>query len=61
MGKPRLAFTEVQLKQIIESIANQDLTEFYDRYIHGTEELPFNDYLNAVKSWLAIDSIICLS
>jgi predicted metalloprotease with PDZ domain len=47
-GKSETGFTETQLKQIIESIANQDLTEFYDRYIHGVEELPFNDYLAAV-------------
>ncbi len=47
-GKSETGFTETQLKQIIESIANQDLTEFYDRYIHGVEELPFNQYLKAV-------------
>jgi predicted metalloprotease with PDZ domain len=47
-GKAEIGFTETQLKQIIESTANQDLTEFYDRYIHGIEELPFNDYLAAV-------------
>ena len=45
-GKPEIGFTETQLKNIIESIASQDLTEFYDRYIHGVEELPFNEYLN---------------
>ncbi len=44
-GKSEIGFTESQLKSIIESIANQDLTEFYDRYIYGVEELPFNDYL----------------
>ena len=44
-GKAEIGFTEIQLKQIIESIASYDLTEFYDRYIHGIEELPFNDYL----------------
>jgi predicted metalloprotease with PDZ domain len=43
-GKSEIGFTETQLKNIIESVANQDLTEFYDRYIHGVEELPFNDY-----------------
>jgi predicted metalloprotease with PDZ domain len=43
-GKAEIGFTETQLKNIIESVANQDLTEFYDRYIHGVEELPFNDY-----------------
>ena len=44
-GKAEIGFTEIQLKQIIEPVANRDLTEFYDRYIHGIEELPFNDYL----------------
>ncbi len=44
-GKAEIGFTETQLKNIIESIANEDLTEFYNRYIHGVEELPFNDYL----------------
>ncbi|WP_309742838.1 M61 family metallopeptidase [Chamaesiphon sp. OTE_20_metabat_361] len=44
-GKAEIGFTEIQLKQIIESIADRDLTEFYDRYIHGIEELPFNEYL----------------
>jgi predicted metalloprotease with PDZ domain len=44
-GKAEIGFTETQLKSIIESIAKEDLTEFYDRYIHGVEELPFNDYL----------------
>ncbi len=47
-GKAEIGFTETQLQQIIESIANEDLTDFYDRYIHGVEELPFNDYLAAV-------------
>jgi predicted metalloprotease with PDZ domain len=44
-GKAEIGFTETQLKNIIESVAGEDLTEFYDRYIHGIEELPFNDYL----------------
>jgi predicted metalloprotease with PDZ domain len=44
-GKSEVGFTELQLKNMIESIANLDLTEFYDRYIHGIEEIPFNDYL----------------
>ncbi len=44
-GKSEIGFTELQLKNTIESVANLDLTEFYDRYIHGIEEIPFNDYL----------------
>ncbi|WP_373542246.1 M61 family metallopeptidase [Chamaesiphon sp.] len=44
-GKDEIGFSELQLKNIIELIAERDLTEFYDRYIHGVEELPFNEYL----------------
>jgi predicted metalloprotease with PDZ domain len=44
-GKAEIGFTETQLKNIIESVAGEDLTDFYDRYIHGIAELPFNDYL----------------
>jgi predicted metalloprotease with PDZ domain len=44
-GKAEIGFTEAQLKAIIESIADTDLTDFYDRYIHDVDELPFNEYL----------------
>jgi predicted metalloprotease with PDZ domain len=44
-GKAEIGFSEIQLKQIIETIAGEDLTQFYDRYIHGVEELPFDRYL----------------
>jgi predicted metalloprotease with PDZ domain len=30
---------------VIESVAETDLSDFWQRYIEGTEELPFNDYL----------------
>ncbi len=46
-GKAEIGFTESQLKMIIESVADTDLTDFYDRYIHGTEELPFDNYFAA--------------
>ena len=44
-GKDEIGYTADELKQIIESVADTDLTEFYQRYIHGREELPFNEYL----------------
>jgi predicted metalloprotease with PDZ domain len=44
-GKAEIGFTEAQLKTIIESIAQTDLTDFYERYIHDVDELPFNEYL----------------
>lgn len=43
-GKDEIGFTPVQLKEIIEKVAEQDLTEFFNLYIDGTEELPFNYY-----------------
>jgi predicted metalloprotease with PDZ domain len=44
-GQAEIGFTEERLKQIIETVADTDLTAFYDRYIHGLDELPFNEYL----------------
>ena len=44
-GKDEIGYTADELKQIIESVVGTDLTEFYQRYIHGREELPFNEYL----------------
>ncbi|MBD1823938.1 M61 family metallopeptidase [Cyanobacteria bacterium FACHB-DQ100] len=46
-GKDEIGFTPEQLKTTIESIAGFDLTNFCDRYLHGTEELPFDEYLAA--------------
>ncbi len=44
-GQDEIGFTSTQLKEIIESVAEVDLTDFYRRYIHGIEELPFDEYL----------------
>ncbi len=44
-GKDEIGYTADELKQIIESVAGTDLTDFFQRYIHGREELPFNEYL----------------
>ena len=44
-GEDEIGFTPDQLKTVIESIAGFDLTNFFDRYLHGTEELPFDEYL----------------
>ena len=40
-----IGFTPEQLKAVIESVASIDLTDFFGRYIDGTDELPFNQYL----------------
>lgn len=44
-GKDEIGFTPEQLKTTIESITEFDLTNFFDRYLHGIEELPFDEYL----------------
>lgn len=44
-GKEEIGFTPEQLQQIIESVAGDDLSDFFKRYVDGTEELPFDEYL----------------
>jgi predicted metalloprotease with PDZ domain len=44
-GMEEIGFTLEQLKDVIESVAQTDLTEFFNRYIDGTDELPFDEYL----------------
>ncbi|MBW4642278.1 MAG: M61 family metallopeptidase [Goleter apudmare HA4340-LM2] len=44
-GESEIGYTPEQLQSVIESVAGRDLTDFFQRYIDGTEELPFNQYL----------------
>ncbi len=44
-GKKEIGFTPQQLQQTIEEIAEQDLSDFFYRYLETTAELPFDDYL----------------
>ncbi|BAU66403.1 peptidase M61 domain protein [Stanieria sp. NIES-3757] len=44
-GKQEIGFTEAQLQQAIASVAQQDLTDFFDKYLYTTAELPFAEYL----------------
>ncbi|NJP10137.1 MAG: M61 family metallopeptidase [Leptolyngbyaceae cyanobacterium RU_5_1] len=44
-GKPEIGFTPEQLQQAIESIADTNLSSFFERYLDRTEELPFDEYL----------------
>jgi predicted metalloprotease with PDZ domain len=44
-GKEEIGFTPEQLKATIESVADTDLSDFFKRYIDGTDDLPFNEYL----------------
>jgi predicted metalloprotease with PDZ domain len=44
-GQAEIGFTPVDLKAVFESVAAVDLTDFWQRYIDGVEELPFQAYL----------------
>ena len=44
-GPTEIGFTPEQLQSTIESVADMDLSDFFARYIDGTEELPYNQYL----------------
>ena len=44
-GKAEIGYTPEQLEGVIESVAGMDLGDFFKRYLHGLEDLPFNQYL----------------
>jgi predicted metalloprotease with PDZ domain len=44
-GKEEIGFTPQQLQAVIESVAESDLSDFFSRFVDGTEELPFDEYL----------------
>ncbi|CDM94857.1 MAG: M61 family metallopeptidase [Limnospira sp. PMC 1291.21] len=44
-GKSEKGYTATELQSAIASVAEMDLDDFFNRYLHGTEELPLNDYL----------------
>ncbi|HEY9605772.1 MAG TPA: M61 family metallopeptidase [Allocoleopsis sp.] len=44
-GQEEIGFTPSELQATIESVADVDLSDFFNRYVDGTEELPFNEYL----------------
>ena len=44
-GKNEIGFAPEQLQAVIESVAAEDLGEFFHKYIYTTTELPFDEYL----------------
>lgn len=50
-----IGFTNEELKQAIESVAGVDLSDFFARYIDGTQELPYNQYLAPFGLELVVD------
>ncbi len=45
-GQSETGYTHAQLKSVVESVAGIDLTDFWVKYIEGTDELPFDEFLN---------------
>ena len=44
-GREEIGYTPQQLEAAIEAIAEEDLSEFFHKYLHGTGKLPLNEYL----------------
>ncbi len=44
-GKDEIGYSPSQLRQVIESVAGCDFGDFLHHYIHGTRELPLDEYL----------------
>ncbi len=44
-GQPEIGFTPEQLQQCFEAAAGESLATFFQTYVEGTEELPFDEYL----------------
>ncbi|HEY9657533.1 MAG TPA: M61 family metallopeptidase [Allocoleopsis sp.] len=44
-GQLEIGFTPEELQQVIETVAEEDLSGFFQRYLHTTEALPFDQYL----------------
>ncbi|MEK7833063.1 MAG: hypothetical protein AAB401_18380, partial [Acidobacteriota bacterium] len=47
-GLPKPGFTDAELKATIEKVAGTSLTEFWNRFVSGNDEIDFNSYLNKV-------------
>ncbi len=44
-GQPEVGFTAQQLESMIAEVAEENLSDFFQRYLHTTEELPLQTYL----------------
>ena len=51
-GEQEIGFSETQLRDTISEVAEENLDDFFTRYIETTEELPFDDYLDPFGLYL---------
>ncbi|MDC0834123.1 peptidase M61 [Leptolyngbya valderiana BDU 20041] len=55
-GKDEIGYTPEQLQEAFEFVAGCQLDNFFDRYIHGTEELPLAEFLEPFGLSLKTDT-----
>ena len=51
-GQKEVGFSETDLRNTIAEVADDNLDDFFSRYIETTEELPFDDYLRPFGLYL---------
>ncbi len=51
-GQDEIGFSETNLRDVIAEVADENLDNFFSRYIESTEELPFDDYLDPFGLYL---------
>jgi predicted metalloprotease with PDZ domain len=56
-GQDEIGFTPEQLESVIESVADLDLTDFFQHCLHTTQELPFDEYFEHFGLRLAPEAI----
>jgi len=47
-GKPDIGVPEDGIERLASELAGTDLSDFFARYVHGTDELPLDDWLASV-------------
>ena len=55
-GQSETGYTQAQLQAVSESVAEVDLTDFWQQYIDGTTELPFEQALHPFGLQLQVDT-----
>lgn len=55
-GKDEIGFTPEELQQVIESVADRDLSDFFAKYVDGIDELPLDEYLRSFGLQLKSDA-----
>lgn len=56
-GQAEIGFTPEQLESVITSVADIDLADFFHRYLHTTEELPFDEHFEDFGLRLVPESV----